>query len=169
VLKWGLGGIGAAIAAGAAGVELVSHGVLPGQSELDQLDGACSVSNAPWHFAALGHSTSGQFFSKGRNRLVGYTIAYPPGHGAGSLLPLVVVLHGYGANHTNALSGLSLPQACALRVNGRLLKPMALVAADGGGGYWNPHPGDDPMRMVIDELIPKCQGLNGRLRRPVAG
>ena len=26
---------------------------------------------------------------------------------------------------------------------------MALVTADGGNGYWNPHPGDDPMAMVM--------------------
>jgi pimeloyl-ACP methyl ester carboxylesterase len=37
---------------------------------------------------------------------------------------------------------------------------MAMVTVDGGGGYWNPHPGDDPMAMVISELIPMCQGLN---------
>jgi pimeloyl-ACP methyl ester carboxylesterase len=34
---------------------------------------------------------------------------------------------------------------------------MAMVTVDGGGGYWNPHPGDDPMAMVTDELIPLCQ------------
>jgi enterochelin esterase-like enzyme len=36
---------------------------------------------------------------------------------------------------------------------------MALVTVDGGGGYWNPHPGDDPMAMVIGELIPRCRRL----------
>lgn len=41
---------------------------------------------------------------------------------------------------------------------------MAMVTVDGGSGYWNPHPGDDPMAMVIDELIPFCQRLG--LGRP---
>jgi enterochelin esterase-like enzyme len=43
---------------------------------------------------------------------------------------------------------------------------MALVAADGGDGYWHPHPGDDPMRMVVDELIPMCQS-EGLGRHPL--
>jgi S-formylglutathione hydrolase FrmB len=98
---------------------------------------------------------------------VGYTIAYPPGHRPGSVLPLVVVLHGYGANHTDALAGLSLAQALALHVDGQPIPPTAMVAADGGGGYWHAHPGDDPMRMVIDELIPMCQA-RGLGRRPEA-
>jgi pimeloyl-ACP methyl ester carboxylesterase len=34
---------------------------------------------------------------------------------------------------------------------------MALIAVDGGGGYWNPHPGDNPMAMIFDEVIPMCQ------------
>ena len=34
-----------------------------------------------------------------------------------------------------------------------------MVTVDGGTGYWNPHPGDDPMAMVVDELIPMCQQL----------
>jgi S-formylglutathione hydrolase FrmB len=156
-LVGGLGGLAALVGAGAVGIELVSHNVLPGQSELNQLDGACSVSAAPWRFARPGTEHSGTFYSEARRRDVGYTIAYPPGHGPGSVLPLVVVLHGYGANHTNALSGLTLAEACAVQVDGQALAPMALVAADGGGGYWNPHPGDDPMGMVIDELIPMCR------------
>ena len=31
---------------------------------------------------------------------------------------------------------------------------MAMVTVDGGGGYWHPHPGDDPMGMVLHELVP---------------
>ena len=34
---------------------------------------------------------------------------------------------------------------------------MAMVTVDGGGGYWNPHPKDNPMAMVVEELIPMCQ------------
>jgi pimeloyl-ACP methyl ester carboxylesterase len=46
---------------------------------------------------------------------------------------------------------------------------MAMVTVDGGNGYWNPHPGDDPMAMVIGELIPLCQHLGlGRPPRRIA-
>ena len=55
---------------------------------------------------------------------------------------------------------MSPAEAVALVVDGRPLPPMAMVTVDGGGGYWNPHPGDDPMEMVISELIPMCQGMN---------
>jgi enterochelin esterase-like enzyme len=157
VLAWGLGGAVAVVAAGAAGVELVSHGVLPGKTELEQIDGACAVASPPWRFAPAGAARTGTFYSRARRRRVHYALAYPPGHQPGSPLPLVVVLHAYGATSANALSGLTLGQACALRVDGRALPPMALVAADGGDGYWHPHPGDDPMGMVVDELIPMCE------------
>ena len=46
---------------------------------------------------------------------------------------------------------------------------MALVTVDGGDGYWNPHPGDDPMAMVTGELIPRCRRLGlGRAPRRIA-
>jgi enterochelin esterase-like enzyme len=57
----------------------------------------------------------------------------------------------------------------ALRPGGRPLAPTAMVTVDGGDGYWNPHPGDDPMAMVIGELIPRCQRLGlGRPPRRIA-
>jgi predicted esterase len=163
-VKLGLGGIGVVVVAGTTGFELVSHGVLPGQQALDRLDGACSVQSPTLVSSPLGDSTTGSFYSAARNRTVGYAIGYPPGHGAGSLLPLVIMLHGFGGNHTDALVGMTPAQAVALQVDGHGLAPMAIVTVDGGGGYWNPHPHDNPMGMVIDELIPLCQKLG--LGRP---
>jgi pimeloyl-ACP methyl ester carboxylesterase len=156
ILACGLGGF---IAAAFAGFELVEHGVLPGKHILDELDGACSVSSPTLAFAAAGPSKSGQFFSVARNRTVGYTIAYPPGHAPGSALPLVISLHGFGGNHTSGLGDVTLSQALAAREDGGSLPPMALVSVDGGGLYWNRHPGDDPMAMIVHELIPMCQRL----------
>ena len=66
------------IAAGAAGAELVSRGVLPGRAVLEKLDGACSVPAPPVPRGAPGPSLSGTFRSAARRRPVGYPIAYPP-------------------------------------------------------------------------------------------
>jgi pimeloyl-ACP methyl ester carboxylesterase len=44
---------------------------------------------------------------------------------------------------------------------------MAAVAVDGGGLYWNPHPGDDPMAMLVDEVIPRFRRIG--LGRSPAG
>jgi enterochelin esterase-like enzyme len=164
VLTRGLGGLAGLVVAGAVGFELVEHGVLPGKQALDQLDGACSVGAPSLQFRTPGPSRSGTFFSRARRRQVGYTVAWPPGHGPDDPLPLVVMLHGFGANHTNALTAMSPAQAVALAVDGVPLPPMAMVTVDGGGGYWNPHPHDDPMQMVVGELVPMCQDMN--LGRP---
>ena len=157
LLRYGLAGAVVVAAAGAGGFELVNRGVLPGKALLDDLDGACSVPFSGFdYYAPPGHQRSGTFYSAARRQTVGYTLAYPPGHGQGDRLPLVVMLHGYGGNHADALSGMSPAQALALRVAGAPLAPMALVTVDGGGGYWNPHPGDDPLAMLTGELIPMC-------------
>jgi enterochelin esterase-like enzyme len=169
VLTLGLASAAAAGAAGVSGFELISRGIVPGKLVLDTLDGACSVPAPILEFGPVGPSFSRTFYSAARRRTVGYTIAYPPRHRAGSDLPLVVILHGYGGNHADALVGMSPAQAVALQVDSRPLAPMALVTVDGGNGYWNPHPGDDPMAMVIGELIPLCQRLGlGRPPRRIA-
>jgi hypothetical protein len=80
-----LGGAVVVAAAGAAGFELVDHGVLPGKSELDQLDGACDVPAPDFTpYATPGPQYSRTFYSAARRTTVGYTIGYPPGHRSGS-------------------------------------------------------------------------------------
>ena len=158
VLRYGLAGVAALAAAGVAGFELVERGLLPGKSALDQIDGACDVPQPDLTaYAPVGPQLSGTFYSAARRTTVGYTIGYPPGHGPGDRLPLVIALHGFGGSHLDALSGLSPAGAVALRFGGQPLPPMALVTVDGGGGYWNPHPGDNPQAMLTGELIPTCQ------------
>jgi enterochelin esterase-like enzyme len=158
VLRYTLASVAAVAVAGAVGAELVDRGVLPGKAVLDRFDGACSVP-APdlTPYAAPGPSQSGDFYSRARNRTVGYTIAYPPVARPGDRLPLVIMLHGFGGDHTNAVSGMSPAQALALRSGAVPLGPMAMVTVDGGDDYWNPHPGDDPMEMLTGELIPLCR------------
>ena len=151
------GGLALLAVAGTAGLDMVSRGVLPGQQVLDRLDGSCSVARPPMTFSAPGPSVSGRFFSRARRRVVGYTIAWPPGYQPGSRLPLIIALHPFGSDHRDVLTGMSLQHALALQVDGKPLPPMAMVSADGGRGYWNPHPGDNPAAMVIDELVPLCQ------------
>jgi enterochelin esterase-like enzyme len=158
--------VAAACAAGFTGIELISHNVLPGKSLLDQLDGACSVTRPQLEYAPLGPAFSGTFYSRARQRTVGYTIAYPPGHRPGDELPLVIMLHANGGNYINALAGMTPAQAVALKVGGSRLPPISIVTVD-GGRYWNPHPGDDPMAMVSEELIPLCRGRG--LGRPPHG
>jgi pimeloyl-ACP methyl ester carboxylesterase len=167
VLAWGLGAA-TAVGGGALGIELVSKGVLPGRQALLDFEGSCAVTGASPTYVSPGPAVSGRFYSHARRRAVGYTVAYPPGHGPGSVLPLVVMLHGFGANHTDALSGMTPPKALALQIDSKPLAPMAMVTADGGGGYWHAHRGDDPMAMVVEELIPMCQerGL-GRPPQPI--
>jgi S-formylglutathione hydrolase FrmB len=171
-LGYGLAGLAAAAAVGLGGAELINRGDLPGKGELDAIDGACTVAAPDLKpYAPPGPQVSGTFYSQARNCAVGYTIGYPPGHRPGAELPLVIMLHGYGDSHVNALFGLSPAQALALRVGRAPLPPMALVTVDGGNGYWNPHPGDNPQAMLTDELIPLCRrrGLGGARRVGVLG
>ena len=159
LLRYALVGATGSVAAGALGVVLIENGILPGKLTLDELTGACDVAATPRTFSPLGSSRSGTFYSHFRRRRVGYTVAWPPNHGPGSELALAVMLHGFGGSHGGATANMSPAQAVALRLSDAPIPPMALVTVDGGGGYWHPHPGDNPMGMVVSELIPYCQGL----------
>jgi pimeloyl-ACP methyl ester carboxylesterase len=139
-----LGGSGAVVlgALGGGGYELAKHGVLPGQTRRS---------------GRLGPAISGAFRSSARRTTVGWTMSYPPGHQPGDQLPLVLALHGYTGNHRNPIGPVPPVQLLASTAHGHRLAPMAIAAVDGGNDYWHAHPGDDPMRMLLDEFLPMCR------------
>jgi S-formylglutathione hydrolase FrmB len=88
--------------------------------------------------------------SAARDRSVRLVITSPPGRDRRTL-PLCVGLHGLGGN------ALWWGDPGIRRVLGAAwasgVPPFVVAAPDGGDNYWHPdHPGDDPMRMLLDEL-----------------
>jgi pimeloyl-ACP methyl ester carboxylesterase len=164
-LRLGAGGLGLLVSGAAGGYELIERGALPGKTLLANIDGACDVPEPQVSYGEPGPLLNGSFYSRARGTTVGYEIAYPPGHGPGSRgLPLIVALHGYDANHATAIANVAHLLALETR-DGGPLRPMAIVTADGGNLSWHRHGNDDPMAMLVDELIPMCQrrGLDGPL------
>jgi enterochelin esterase-like enzyme len=153
------------IALSGAGFVLVDHEVLPGRSVLNEGLGRCdppAPDGAGW--ADPGPVLTGSFRSAARSREVGFAIAYPPGHGVGSPLPVCLALHGFGGRGQDAVNTgrFSAYLAGAVRAG---TAPFALAAPDGGGGYWHPHPGDDPLRMLVEEFVPLLAGRGLRVDR----
>jgi S-formylglutathione hydrolase FrmB len=106
---------------------------------------------------APGPLVGGSFRSATRHGArVGWSVAYPPGHAPGSALPVVVVLHGRGGDHTSAFGRqLGLDRFLAAAVHGGAA-PFVVASVDGGADtYWHRRAsGDDPAAMVADELLP---------------
>ena len=103
---------------------------------------------------------TGSFVSAARGGITtNYAIARPP-NTTGPLRP-IIALHGKGSDAATVMAG---------RVEGGLaeavaagLPPFAVVAVDGGGGYWHRRAsGEDSGSMVLNELIPMLgqQGLD---------
>jgi Putative esterase len=156
VLLAGGGGVVTILAAAFAGVET---GVLPGRASVDQALGLGEV-HAPVPTGPAGPVTYASFSSAARGREVSWGLALPPdAHVAG--LPVVLVLHGRGANARYGFEALGMPAFLGehVRQGGR---PFALVSVDGGVRYWHPRAdGDNPLAMITDELLPRVadQGL----------
>jgi enterochelin esterase-like enzyme len=141
------------------GYELVERGVMPGKTRLDELLGRTRVDEPDVGYRAPGSVVSGSFYSAARGTTVGWTISYPPGHHPGDRLPLVLALHGYDGTHDYPIGPVQPVRLLAATLSGRPLPPMAIAAVDGGNGYWHAHPGDDPMRMLLAEFLPRCRRL----------
>lgn len=130
-----------AIAAGAAGL-----GVLPGRG----------TPRARADPAAAPTRETGTFVSAARGGVpTAWAIARPPGQHA-ALRPLIA-LHGKGSDAATVMAG-GVEQGLAQAVAAGL-PPFAVVAVDGGGGYWHRRSsGEDSGAMVLDELIPMLAG-----------
>lgn len=125
------------------------------------LAGACTKADrtgtrAPDRFV------SGHFRSAWMRTTVGWSIAYPPGHGDGSQIPVVVTLHGRGGDHRTAFDQLHLDEVLDS------LHPTAsyaIASVDGGDhGYWHRRTdGTDASAMLVDEFLPLLRGRGLRI------
>jgi S-formylglutathione hydrolase FrmB len=96
--------------------------------------------------------TTGSFVSAARGGVsTNWAIARPPGQ-TKALRPMIA-LHGKGSDASTVMAG-GVEQGLAQAVNAGL-PPFAVVAVDGGGGYWHKRAsGEDSGAMVLNELIP---------------
>jgi pimeloyl-ACP methyl ester carboxylesterase len=99
---------------------------------------------------------TGSFVSAARGGIsTNWAIARPPGQ-TKALRP-VIALHGKGSDASTVMAG-GVEQGLAQAVNAGL-PPFAVVAVDGGGGYWHKRAsGEDAGAMVLNELIPMLDG-----------
>lgn len=141
------GGAFAVVGAGA-----VAAGVVPGRSRLkadlksqyhDWFSPHPHLPSAP-----EGQIRLEQVHSQARGKTVDLFTAVPHGHGDGAGLPACVILHGVSATPKDYQAfGLGRFLTAAVQ---RGAPPFVLAGADG----WEPDPagGDDPQRMMTDEM-----------------
>jgi len=99
---------------------------------------------------------TGSFVSAARGGVsTNWAIARPPGQT--KALRAVIALHGKDSDAATVMAG-GVEQGLAQAVNAGL-PPFAVVAVDGGGGYWHKRSsGEDAGAMVLNELIPMLDG-----------
>ncbi|MGW5192508.1 alpha/beta hydrolase [Kribbella sp. NPDC004138] len=145
------------VAAGVAGVAAVAAletGVVPGRARVHDLLGLTGPDGVVPDVPA-GPAVSGSFDSFGRRTKVGYSILYPHGYDAAAELPVVLVLHGRGGDHTSAVNDLGIDRYLTAAVQAGT-PPFALATVDGGrDSYWHRRAdGNDPGFMLDQEFLP---------------
>ncbi|GAA2143492.1 alpha/beta hydrolase [Actinomadura napierensis] len=155
LLIGGLGGLGAFAAAGGTGYALVENDVLPGRVRLDRALGRCGdVPAAPAASTAVRRLT---WHSAHRRTDVTATVVLPAATRSLRGLPVAVALHGSGGTGASAVRSLALDHYLPDAVAHGGVPPFAIAAVDGGpDSYWHPRAdGDDPLGMIVDELLPR--------------
>ncbi|WP_433326752.1 alpha/beta hydrolase [Spirillospora sp. CA-294931] len=162
LLLSGLGGAGIAGIGGlGAAYQLVQHDVLPGKVRLDKALGRCGdLPQIPAETAAVRRE---RFRSRARGRHVEMRLV-TPARAELRGLPVVVVLHGLNGSAAT-VSDLRVDRFLAHAV-ATGTRPFAIVGVDGGDTYWHRRAsGDDPERMIVEEVLPRLRALGLRTER----
>ena len=127
---------------------------------------ACGSPGSPAAGSGVAASRTTFRSSVRRGQLETYEVLLPPGTKSASGLPVCLVLHGRGDDHRGAVGVAHLDKALA-QVTRQGAPPMALVAMDGGDHtYWHRRAdGDDPQRMLLEELLPRLAAAGMRTSR----
>jgi hypothetical protein len=141
------GGVGVGVL-GLAGAGVLTD-VLPGGQRARRFLGMTGqVGTVP--DVPAGPTVTTRLASKARDKAVTVITMAPEGHTAANL-PKCVALHGYGGD-ANWMVALGMPQFLTAAVRAGV-KPFAVVSVDGGqDSYWVEKNGDDPQRMLTEEL-----------------
>ncbi|MFG1906353.1 alpha/beta hydrolase [Kribbella sp. NPDC048928] len=152
----------AAGVAGVAAVAALETGVIPGRGRIHDALGLTGPDGVVPDVPA-GPVVSGAFNSIGRRTKVGYSVIYPDGYDTKAALPVVLVLHGRGGDHTSAVNDLGIDRFLTATVRAGT-PPYALATVDGGtDSYWHRRAdGNDPGFMLGEEFLPLLaeRGLN---------
>lgn len=165
LLLGGIGGIGAAAGAAGGGYALVENEVLPGKVRLDRALGRCGGLPEP---PAASAAVERIAWRSARRGVPVTATVVPPADGRSLRgLPVAVALHGSGDDGASAVRKLALDRYLPDAVAGGGVPPFALVAVDGGpDSYWHPRAGgDDPLGMIVDELLPRLRERGARTGR----
>ncbi|WP_371407340.1 alpha/beta hydrolase-fold protein [Kribbella sp. NBC_00662] len=139
---------------GVAGVAALETGAIPGRARIHDALGLTGPDGVVPDVPA-GPVVSGSFDSSGRRTEVGYSVIYPDGYDASAELPVVLVLHGRGGDHTSAINDLGIDRYLTATVRAGT-PAFALATVDGGqNSYWHRRAdGNDPGLMLEHEFLP---------------
>jgi len=157
VITASLGITASGAAAGAYG--LVEAGVLPGKYRLAKILGECGSAPPPPRGRGPARRETA-FWSSYRRRMVRMVILIPAGAASARDLGVVVALHGLGGDAEAAAAHLASGMTSAA------VRRFAVITVDGGNTYWHRRAdGDDPLGMILHEVLPRAAAAGLRTRR----
>ncbi|WP_426562939.1 alpha/beta hydrolase-fold protein [Angustibacter sp. McL0619] len=158
-----IGGAAGLVCLAAAAVGGVEAGLLPGRPGLDHALGLDDV-DGDRPSTEPGPVDYHSFDSTARGRRVSWGLFRPDDRPAKGL-PVVLSLHGRGGDARSTHDVLLADAYLADHVR-RGGAPLVIVSVDGADTYWHPRrDGDDPLAMILDELLPRVGDLGARVDR----